>query len=117
MVKAEKAPPPNRKRKDRDVITCDASRCRASNRRGFEWSHRPRRRQRFAAKDDSGTAGGSKNIDSAEPGSRELHRQRGSRRAGQRVHGGEESERGPEAAAPDEESPRSSSDHQAVYGV
>ncbi len=33
------------------------------------------------------------------------------------VHGGEESERGTEVAAPDEESPRSSSDHQAVHGI
>jgi len=50
MAKAEKTPHPNRKRKDRDVIARDASRCRASYRRGFERPDRPGRRQRLAAK-------------------------------------------------------------------
>jgi len=54
MAKADKAPSPNRKRKEIDVTACDASRCRASYRRGSERPDRPRRRQRFAAKDDSG---------------------------------------------------------------
>src|SRR5947199_349680 len=48
---------------------------------------------------------------------RGLHRQLGNRRIGQWVHGGEESDRGLEVAAPDQESPRSPSDHQTLHGI
>ena len=68
MAKAEITPRLSRKRKEIDVITCDASRCGGSHRCGFERQDHPRRRQRFAAKDDSGTAGGAKKNDSAESG-------------------------------------------------
>src|SRR6267143_4985660 len=114
MARVDETPSPKRKRKEIDVTPCDASRCRASHRCGLKWTNHARRRQRVAAKDDSGTAGRSAKIDSVESRRRGLHRQLGNRRVGQRVHGGEESERGLEVAALDKESQRPSSDHQAL---
>src|SRR5258708_38893439 len=117
MAAADKTPRPNKKRKDKNVVTCDASRCRERYRGGFERANHPWRRQCAVAKNNSGAAGRSKENDSAEPGGRGLYRQLGNRRAGQRVHRGEESERRPEVAAPDKKSARPSSDHHARHGL
>src|SRR5438034_9449332 len=101
MAGAGKTPRPNKKRKEIDVITCDAPRCRASHRCGLERKDHAWRRERFVAKDHPRAAGGSKEKDSSESRGRGLHRQLGNRRIGQRVYGGKESERGPEVAASD----------------
>src|SRR5207249_11346451 len=117
MARAGKTPRANGKRKETDVTTCDAPRCRASHRCGSERKDHAWRRQRFVAKDHSRAAGGPKEKDSFESRGRGLHRQLGNRRIGQWVYGSEESERGLEVAAPDQESQRSSSDHQTLHGI
>src|SRR5205814_491255 len=106
MARAGKTPRANGKRKETDVTTCDAPRCRASHRCGSERKDHAGRWQRFVAKDHSRVAGGSKEKNPSESRGRGLHRQFGNRRIGQRVYGGEESERGLEVAAPDQESSR-----------
>src|SRR5437879_11402401 len=117
MARAGKTPRANGKRKETDVTTCDAPRCRASHRCGSERKDHAGRRQRFVAKDHPRVAGGSEEKDSSESRGRGLHRQLGNWRIGQRVYGREESKRGLEVAAPDQESQRSSSDHEALHGI
>src|SRR5437660_3597241 len=117
MARAGKTPRANGKRKETDVTTCDAPRCRASHCCGLEREDHAWRRQRFVAKDHSRAAGGPKEKNPSESRGRGLHRQFGNRRIGQRVYGGEESKRRLEAAAPDQESQRSSSDHQTLHGI
>src|SRR5207249_11775725 len=116
MARAGKTPRANGKRKETDVTTCDAPRCRASHRCGSKRQDHAGRWQRCVAKDHPRVAGGSKEKDSSESRGRGLHRQFGNRRIGQWRYGGEESERGLEVTEPDEESKRSSSDHQTIHG-
>src|SRR5256714_8270664 len=117
MARAGKTPRANGKRKETDVTTCDAPRCRASHRCGSERKDHAGRWQRFIAKDHSRVAGGSEEKDSSESRGRGLHRQLGNRRIGQRVYGGGESKRGPEVVAPDQERQKASSDHEALNPV
>src|SRR2546430_11416758 len=117
MARAGKTPRANGKRKETDVTTCDAPRCRASHRCGSERKDHAGRWQRFIAKDHSRVAGGSKEKDSSESRGRGLHRQLGNRRIGQRVYGGEKTKRGLVVFLPDPEKQRSSLDHEALHPI
>src|SRR5260370_22067210 len=68
MAEADKTPGPKKKRKDRNVVTRDAPRCRESHCGRSERPHRSWRRQCFVAKNDPRIAGRSEENDSAEPG-------------------------------------------------